>query len=130
MNQIIKFLNECGIFYLATMEEDQPRVRPFGAVAEFEGKLYLCTNNTKEVYRQLLANPKAEVSASLKDCWIRLTGKLIPDHRIEAREAMLTAKPSLRNMYAANDGKFEVLYFTDAKATFYSFTKAPEEIQL
>jgi uncharacterized pyridoxamine 5'-phosphate oxidase family protein len=78
----------------------------------------------------LLSNPKAEVSACLKDRWIRLTGKLIPDHRIEAREAMLNANPSLRNMYAANDGKFEVLYFTDAKAIFYSFTKVPEEILL
>ncbi len=130
MEQIINFLNECGTFYLATMEEDQPRVRPFGAVAEFEGKLYLCTNNTKEVYRQLLANPKAEVSATIKGDWIRLTGKLIPDHRIEAREAMLITKPSLRNMYAADDGRFEVLYFTDAKATIYSFTKEPVEIQL
>lgn len=130
MKQIIDFLNECGIFFLATLEGDQPRVRPFGAVAEFEGKLYVCTNNTKEVYKQLLANPKVEVSASLKDRWIRLTGKLIPDHRIEAREAMLTANPGIKNMYSADDGIFEVLYFADAKATFYSFTKAPEVIQL
>ena len=128
MEQIIEFLRECGTFYLASMENDQPRIRPFGAVMEFEGKLYLCTNNTKQVYRQLLANPKAEVSATLQDRWIRLTGKLVPDHRIEAREAMLKVTPSLRNIYKSDDGIFEVLYFTDAKATFYSFTKAPEEI--
>lgn len=130
MKQIIEFLQECGTFYLATTEQDQPHVRPFGAVAEFEGRLYLCTNNTKDVYQQLLENPKAEVSATLQGHWIRLVGKLLPDHRPEAREAMLAANPSLRNMYQANDGKFEVLYFADAKATICSFTKAPVEILL
>ncbi len=130
MDQIIEFLKECGTFYLASVENDQPHVRPFGAVTEFEGKLYICTNNTKDVYQQLLINPKVEVSATLQGRWIRLTGKLMPDHRKEAREAMLTAYPSLCNMYQAEDGRFEVLYFTDAKATLCSFTSAPQEIQL
>ena len=131
MEQIINFLNECGTFYLATSDNNKPYVRPFGAVMEFEGKLYICTNNTKRVYQQMLANPQVEISAtSSKGRWIRLEGKVAPDHRTEAKEAMLTACPSLKNMYQADDSVFEVLCFTEGKAAIYSFGGAPEEFTL
>ncbi len=130
MNKIAQFLNDCGTFYLATAENGQPHVRPFGAVMEWDGKTYICTNNTKKVYAQMLENSKFEISATNKDKWIRLEGNIVVDHRPEAREAMLQQVPSLTNMYNVNDGIFEVLYFTDAKATIYSFTEKPEEFSL
>jgi len=130
MNQIAQFLKDCGTFYLATVENDQPHVRPFGAVMEWDGKTYICTNNKKKVYAQMLENPKIEISATLGDKWIRLIGTVATDPRSEAREAMLKAVPSLSNMYKINDGVFEVLYFTDTKATIYSFTGKPEEFNL
>ncbi|MHB8128373.1 MAG: pyridoxamine 5'-phosphate oxidase family protein [Mobilitalea sp.] len=130
MNQIAQFLNDCGTFYLATVENNQPHVRPFGAVMEWDGKTYICTNNTKKVYAQMLENPKIEISATLGDKWIRLIGNVATDPRLEAREAMLKAIPMLTTMYKLNDGIFEVLYFTDAKATIYSFTENPEEFSL
>ena len=130
MNKITEFLNQCGIFYLATLDGNQPRVRPFGAVMEYEGKLYICTNNTKPVYAQMIANPYVEISGTLEDRWIRLEGKVLPDHRIEAKEAMLHAVPSLNNLYKLDDNIFEVLYFVEGKATLSSFRGSNEEILL
>jgi uncharacterized pyridoxamine 5'-phosphate oxidase family protein len=130
MNQIAQFLNDCGTFYLATAENNQPHVRPFGAVMEWEGKTYFCTNNTKKVYTQLISNPNVEISGMNKGKWIRLEGKVAVDSRPEAREAMLQAVPSLINMYRVDDGIFEVIYFTEAKATIYSFNEKPEEFTL
>lgn len=130
MNRIAQFLADSKAFYLATVEDDQPRVRPFGAVAEWDGKMYICTANTKKVFAQMLKNPKVEISAMVGDKWIRLSGKVTVDSRAEARAAMLEANPKLKNMYSADDGVFEVLYFTEATATIYSFTEAPEQIKL
>ncbi|MDF2942179.1 MAG: NimC/NimA family protein [Herbinix sp.] len=130
MNQIAQFLNDCGTFYLATVENEQPRVRPFGAIMEWDGKTYICTNNTKKVYAQMQENPRIEISATSGNKWIRLEGKMVTDPRIEAKEAMLAAVPSLNKMYSINDGVFEVLYFTEAKATIFSFTEKPEEFTL
>lgn len=131
MNKAAQFLADSQVFYLATVENDQPRVRPFGAVMEWEGKTYICTNNKKDVFAQISKNPKVEISAMDKDGrWIRISGKLTPDNRKEAREAMLTAVPSLKNMYKADDGIYEVLYFTEATASIYSFGGEPEVINL
>lgn len=130
MNRIAEFLNDCGTFYLATAENNQPHVRPFGAVMEWDGKTYICTNNTKQVYAQMLANPKIEISAAQGGKWIRLEGTVTTDSRREAKEAMLQAVPSLNNLYRMDDGIFEVLYFTEAKATIYSFSDKPEEVSL
>lgn len=130
MNRVAQFLADSKAFYLATMEDDQPRVRPFGAVAEWDGKMYICTSNTKKVFAQMLKNPKVEISAMVGDIWIRLSGKVVVDSRAEARAAMLEANPQLKEMYSADDGVFEVLYFTDATATFCSYTEAPEEVKL
>ena len=129
--RIVEELRKTGVFYVATVDADgQPRVRPFGAVAEFEGKIYICTNNTKKCYAQMLANPKTEICGVEPDgTWIRVTGKLVRDDRDEARAAMLAANESLKKMYHVGDGIFEVLFLEDAACTKYSFTAAPEAIE-
>lgn len=125
MKEILEFLRECGTFYLATTEGDQPRVRPFGVVCEFEGKLYIATTNKKDVYNQMLKNPKIEICGMNKDedKWMRVAGEVELDERREARVAMMEANKSLENMYNVDDNLFVVLSFKNAKATLYSFTE-------
>ena len=125
MEQVLYFLKEAGTYYLATVEGDQPRVRPFGTAHVFEGKLYIQTGKVKEVSKQLAANPKAEICAFHKGRWIRIAGELIDDDRNEAKQAMLDAYPSLQDRYAADDGNTQVLYFCNATATISSFTEDP-----
>ena len=125
MKEVLEFLQKAGTFYVATVDGDQPRVRPFGAVCEFEGKLYLVTNNTKDVYKQMLANPKLEISGMADDKWIRLSAEAVRDDRREARKAMLDANEGMRSMYNEDDGKVEVLYLKNATAAICSFTEAP-----
>lgn len=127
MTRAIEFLKKCGVFYLATVEGDQPRVRPFGAVAAFEGRLYLITSNQKPVYAQLKANPKCELSGMAGGDWIRITAEAVEDERFEARKAVLDANPNLRGMYSENDGKIAVMWLKDAEAVIASFTAAPEK---
>ena len=126
MQKTYEFLKKAGTYYLATVEGDRPRVRPFGTIHIFEDKLYIQTGKKKDVYSQLKANPNAEITAFCEGTWIRLSGELIEDDRFEARKSMLVAYPELRNMYDENDGNTVVLYFKNAKATFCSFTSAPE----
>lgn len=126
MSQVVDFLNEAKTCYFATVEGDQPRVRPFGLAMERNGKVYLSTTNQKKVYQQLLANSKVEVSGMAKGKWIRLTGEAVIDDTVEAREAMLEANPPLRDMYSADDGKFTVFYLKNMQAVLYSFTGDPE----
>ena len=128
MSKVNDFLTEAGVFYLATVDGDQPRVRPFGTIHIFEGKLYLQTGKVKDVSKQLHANPKAEICAFKDGEWLRVAGELIEDDRREARVSMLEAYPALQKMYAPDDGNTEVFYFKNAVATFSSFTKAPEVI--
>ena len=128
MERVVKFLKDAGVYYLATVEGDQPRVRPFGTAHVFEGKLYIQTGKVKDVSRQLLANPKAEICAFLNGEWIRIAGELIEDDRIEARQSLLDAYPSLQKMYAADDGNTQVFYFRNATATISSYTHEPEVI--
>lgn len=130
MKEVLKYLKENPTFYLATEEGGQPRVRPFGVVAEFEGKLYISTNNQKKVYRQMLENPKVEICTMGKDgTWIRIEAQVVHDDRREARAQMLSENPSLSQMYTADDGKMEVLYLKDATATVYSFRNEPKVIK-
>lgn len=128
MERVAEFLKEAGVYYLATVEGDQPRVRPFGTVHIFEGKLYIQTGKVKDVSKQLMANPKAEICAFKKGEWIRVAGELIEDDRVEARQSMLDVYPSLQKMYAADDGNTQVFYFRNATATINSFTHDPEVI--
>lgn len=128
VEQVVKFLKDAEIYYLATVEGDKPRVRPFGTVHIFEGRLYIQTGRVKEVSKQLMANPKAEICACKDGEWIRVAGELIEDDRTEARQSMLDAYPSLQKMYAADDGNTQVFYFRNATATICSFTHEPEVI--
>ena len=126
MQKAYDFLKSAGTYYLATVEGDQPRVRPFGTVNIYDGKLYIQTGLKKAVAKQLLANPKAEICAMTGGKWIRIEGKLVLDERTEAQKAMLDAYPNLRGMYSENDGNTAVFYFEDATATISSFTDPPE----
>ena len=127
MNEVLAFLKLCRDYYIATVEGDQPRVRPFGAQCEFEGKLYLTTSNQKSVYAQMKANCKIEISGMSPDGrWIRLTAEAVFDERREAKTAMLEANPELRSLYSEDDGKMEVFYLQNATAVICSFTAAPE----
>ena len=128
MQEVYEFLKKCGTYYLATVEGDQPRVRPFGTVDIFEGRLYIQTGKVKDVSKQLQANPKAEICAFADGRWLRVAGRLVRDDRVEAKRHMLESYPSLKAMYSAEDDNTEVLYFTDATATFSSFTEAPRTI--
>ena len=129
MERVEKFLKDANVYYLATMEGDQPRVRPFGTAHIFEGKLYIQTGKVKEVYKQLKENPKAEICACMKDQWLRVSGELIEDDRREARQSMLDVYPSLQSMYSADDGNTAVFYFQNATAVFSSFQAEPEVIK-
>ena len=128
MQKVHDFLKDAGTYYLATVEGDQPRVRPFGTVHIFEGKLYIQTGKIKSVSKQLSANPKAEICAFHNGAWLRIAGELVEDDRVEARKSMLDAYPNLRGMYDENDGNTQVLYFKNAVATFASFGGAPEVV--
>lgn len=130
MERVCNFLKEAQTYYLATVEGDQPRVRPFGTVHIFEGRLYIQTGKSKDVAKQLMANGKAEICAFKGGEWLRVAGTLVEDDRREARQSMLDAYPSLQSMYSADDGNTMVLYFKDATATFSSFAAAPETITL
>ncbi len=125
MERVVKFLKDAEVYYLATMDGDQPRVRPFGTAHIFEGKLYIQTGKVKDVSKQLMANPKAEICAFKDGEWIRIAGELIEDDRVEARQSMLDAYPSLQKMYAADDGNTQVFYFRNATATISAFTHEP-----
>ena len=129
MDKVLKFLKDAETYYLATVEGDQPRVRPFGTVHVFEGKLYIQTGKVKDVSKQLHQNPKSEICAFKNGEWLRVSGKLIEDDRNEARQSMLDAYPSLQNMYKADDGNTEVFYFENATAIFSSFIHEPEIIE-
>ena len=129
MKEVYKFLKEAGTFYIATIDGDKPRVRPFGVVNIFEDKLYLQTGKRKNVSKQISVNPNVEICAFLNGKWIRVSGVLVSDDRIEAKKSMLDANPSLRSMYNENDDNTEVLYFKDATATIYSFTEEPKVIK-
>ena len=127
LERICNFLKEAEVYYLATVEGDQPRVRPFGTAHIYEGKLYIQTGKVKPVSKQLVENPKAEICAFKNGAWLRVAGELVNDDRVEAKKSMLDAYPNLRGMYNENDDNTQVLYFGHGEATFSSFG-APAEI--
>ena len=129
VENVCKFLEEAGTYYLATVEGDQPRVRPFGTALVFEDKLYIQTGKVKDVSKQLAANPKAEICAFTGGKWIRICGELVNDDRREPKKAMLDKMPSLRGSYSEDDDNTQVLYFKNAKATIYSFTEEPKSCE-
>lgn len=131
MKEALEFLKSCGTFYLATEEDGQPHVRPFGAVCEFEGKLYFVTNNKKNVYNQMMKNGKVEICGMSKGKWIRVEGTVKEDLRREARVAMMDDNTAaLSSMYTVDDNLMTVLYFENGTATIYSFTEDPKTVTL
>lgn len=129
MDEIRDFLKECDVYYLATMDGDQPRVRPFGTAEIFEGHLYIQTGKIKNVSKQIAANPKVEICAYKDGKWIRIAGKLVRDERIEAKKDMLDKNPGLRRMYDEHDDNTEVLYFESGTAVFSSFTEPSRTVE-
>ena len=130
IEKVYRFLDEAQTYYLATVEGDQPRVRPFGTALLYEGRLYIQTGKVKSVSKQIAANPKVEICAFKDGKWLRLAGELVSDDRREVKAAMLDKMPSLKAMYSADDDNTQVLYFKNATATFSSFTEAPETVEL
>lgn len=129
MEEVLKFLQDAKVWYLATDEDGQPHVRPFGSQMIYNNRLYFQTGLKKDVAKQLLKNPKIEISAMRGGEWIRLTAEAIHDPSIEAQQAMLDTMPELKKMYAAGDGNTAVFYLKNAKATFCSFTKEPRTVE-
>ena len=128
MERVYQFLKDAGVYYLATVEGNQPRVRPFGTVNIFDGKLYIQTGKVKPCSRQIIANPKVELSAFHQGSWIRVTGELAEDGRVEAKKSMLDAYPDLRSMYDENDSNTQVFYFKNA-VSFVSYdTLTPDSV--
>ena len=129
MQEVYDFLKSCNTYYLATVEGDQPRVRPFGTVDIFEGKLYIQTGKVKDVSKEMQANPKVEICAFDGEKWIRVAGDVVRDDRVEAKEHMLDSYPNLKTLYRADDENTEVLYLKNATATISSFTEEPKVIK-
>ena len=129
MKEVQEFLKECGVYYLATIDNDKPKVRPFGTIEIFHNHLYIQTGKKKDVYKQIERNSNVEICAFKDGKWIRLEGKLIPDDSIEAKKYMLDKNPELRGMYSEFDDNTIVLYFESGIATISSFTESPKVIQ-
>ena len=131
MNEIYEFIKKCGTYYLATVEDGQPRNRPFGTINIFEGKLYIQTGKSKSVSKQIQKNPKVELCCfdAGTGAWLRLAGELVRDDRREPKVDMLEHYPDLKNMYSADDDNTEVLYFKNATATISSFAAPPKVVQ-
>ncbi len=128
MKEVQEFLKDCGVYYLATIDGDKPRVRPFGTAEIFEDHLYIQTGKKKDVFKQIESNNNVELCGFKDGKWIRVSGKLIVDDRVEAKKDMLDKNPSLRSMYDENDDNTVVLYFKSGKAVISSFTEAPKVI--
>ena len=127
MQEVFEFLKQTGTYYIATVEGNQPRVRPFGTVNIFNGKLYIQSGKKKNVAKQIAANPKVEICAFDGKKWLRVAAELVADESIEAQKSMLAAYPSLQKMYQPGDGNNIVYYLKNAKATFSSFGQ-PERV--
>lgn len=129
MREVYDFLKKAGVYYLATVEGDQPRVRPFGTIAVFEDKLYIQTGLVKPVAKQMIANPKVEISAMADNKWIRIAAEAILDENVEAQAHMLEDYPNLKDRYQPGDGNTAVYYLKNATATISSFTEADKVIK-
>lgn len=123
MEEVYQFLKACGTYYLATIDGDQPRVRPFGTVDLYQGQLTIQTGRKKDVARQMLKSPRVELCAFDGKRWLRLAAKAVEVPAVDAQEHMLDAYPSLRASYAPGDGNTVIFALTEATATFSSFTE-------
>lgn len=128
MDEVLKFIGNHAVFYLATVDEDKPRVRPFGLAIPHEGKIYFTTGNKKDVYRQMIANPLVELcTMGPEEQWIRVRGKAVFDKNMEVKKTAFAQAPFLANIYQSPENpEFEVFYLTDAEAAIYSMTAPPQ----
>ena len=129
MKEICEFLKKCGTYFLATVDGDSPRVRPFGTIHIIDGKLCIQTGKRKSVFRQIAENPHVEITALDGDVWIRLSGELYEDDRRESKKEMLDAYPHLRRMYSEDDDNTAVLAFRYGKAVFSSHSAPPRTVE-
>ena len=129
MQEVYEFLKKCGTYYLATEEDSQPRVRPFGTIDLFDGRLTIQTGKVKEVSRQMLRNPRVELCAFDGERWLRLAATAVEEPRLEAQKHMLDAYPSLQSMYQPGDGNTQIFALEGVTATFSSFTEAPRTVK-
>ncbi|MCX7911629.1 MAG: pyridoxamine 5'-phosphate oxidase family protein [Dehalococcoidales bacterium] len=129
MKEVYEFLKKCGTYYLATVDGDQPRVRPFGTIHMFENKLYIQTGKKKDVSKQMKKNPKIEICGMAEGKWIRVQAIAVNDDRVEAKQSMLDAYPQLKGMYSATDDNTQVLYLKDVVATINSFGAPPKVVK-
>ena len=128
IEKVCQFLDEAHVYYLATVDGDRPRCRPFGTSLLYDGKLYIQTGKVKDVSKQIAANPKVEICAFNGGKWLRVAGELVNDDSRDVKAAMLEKFPTLKNMYSADDDNTQVLYFNGGEAVFSSFTAAPETV--
>lgn len=129
MEEVFEFLKRCGTYYLATDDNGQPRVRPFGTIDLFEGGLHIQTGRSKDVYHQMEKNPRVELCAFDGKRWLRLTATAKTDNRVEAEKHMLDAYPHLLSRYQPGDGNNVVLRLENVTATFSSFTEEPKTMR-
>lgn len=125
MDEVLEFLKKANTYFLATVDGNQPRVRPFGTIHKYSGKLYIQTGSSKDVSKQIAANPQVEICAWAGADWVRVEATLVDDPSIEAQKSMLDAYPILQDAYQADDGNNQVLYLKDATASFYTFGEEP-----
>ena len=130
MNKIVEELKKVGVFYIASIDNDQPRVRPFGSILEFEGNAYLCSGNFKEFYKQVEMNPNVELCGMYDQMsWLRVSAILVEDDRLEVQKAMLNDPTGPKGLYEPGDGRFVTFKLTNIKARKYSFVADPIEIK-
>ena len=125
MDEVLEFLKKVGTYYLGTIEDDMPRIRPFGTIHKYDGRLYIQTGRKKDVSKQIATNPKVELCAWDGPVWLRVDATLVDDDNLEAEKSLLAEYPMLAGMYAAGDGNNQVLYLTNATATFYILGEYP-----
>jgi len=130
MKEVQAYLKECGAFFIATTDGDQPHVRAFGVSEIINGRLYIMTGKVKEVYKQMAANGKFEICAMKKSGseWMRVTGTLVNDDDIAVKEEFLNRNPALKSMYKADDDNMAVLYITNGTARFCSFSEPERKV--
>lgn len=130
MDSAFEFLKKAGVFYVASAEGDQPKLRPFGVVARYKGELYICTKDEKDCFRQMEKNPKIEIAAMFGEDWIRVTGEVVRDNDPLAQKAVLDQNPHVREIYSASDPHFAVLYFKKGHADIYRSVGKIEAVPL
>ena len=129
IEKVYNYLNDAQTYYLATIDKDQPRVRPFGTALVYGGRLYIQTGKSKDVAKQIAANPNFEICACMEGTWLRVSGKLVEEDSRDLKVKMLDKMPSLKAMYSPDDDNTQILAITEAKATFYSFITEPEVVE-